>query len=167
MPQVVKEWLAGLPQRPPAAEDQSTHLEVEVRMAELDPETMHDPDRPGDPAGFGCPDCAGALYQIDEGGLRRYRCRVGHAWSPESLLAQQTIAMESALWMALRTLEEKAALNLDMAQRAREGGHRLTSDAFEDTARETHAAAEMVRQLIEDIGSTGRLHEDLGSTGTE
>jgi two-component system chemotaxis response regulator CheB len=128
---------------------------------------MHQGDRPGRPSGYSCPDCSGVLWEINDGEIYRYRCRVGHAWSPESLLAQQTIAMESALWMALRTLEEKAALNLDMAQRAREGGHRLTSDAFEDTARETHAAAEMVRQLIEDIGSTGRLHEDLGSTGTE
>jgi two-component system chemotaxis response regulator CheB len=128
-------------------------MTMEVEMADLDAETMHEPDRPGVPAGFGCPNCAGALFQIDEGGLRRYRCRVGHAWSPESLLAEQTVAMESALWMALRSLEEKAALNTDLGQRAAAEGHDLTAHRFEENARETLHAAELVRRLIDELGS--------------
>jgi two-component system, chemotaxis family, protein-glutamate methylesterase/glutaminase len=131
-------------------------MRMELDMADLDPDTVHEPDRPGVPAGFGCPDCAGALFQIDEGGLRRYRCRVGHAWSPESLLAQQTVAMESALWMALRSLEEKAALSMDLGQRAASSGHDLTAARFAENARETLSAAELVRRLIDDIGSTAQ-----------
>jgi len=151
---VLAQWIDELEESPatvsPAAPDTMT---MEVDMADLDPESMHEPDRPGVPAGFGCPNCAGALFQIDEGGLRRYRCRVGHAWSPESLLAQQTAAMESALWMALRSLEEKAALNTDLGHRAATQGHDLTAGRFADSARETLHAAELVRRLIDELGS--------------
>jgi two-component system chemotaxis response regulator CheB len=146
MGDVISTWLTEMPGPGP---DPSEQMLQEVRMAELDPGSLHEPERPGTPAGFGCPECAGALYQIDEGNLRRYRCRVGHAWSPESLLAQQTADMESALWMALRALEEKAALNTDLSRRASDQGHDRTATRFDESADENHHAAELVRQLIE------------------
>lgn len=151
MPAILGEWsrtLGDVVAGPPSA-----LLDRETDMAELDPDAMHDPVRPGVPAGFGCPDCAGALYEIEDGGLRRFRCRVGHAWSPESLLARQTIAMESALWMALRSLEDKAALNTEMSLRAQEEGRGLVADRFQAAAAEAHRAAEMVRTLVTDIGT--------------
>ena len=121
-------------------------------MADLDPDAMHQHDRPGTPSGFGCPDCHGALFEITEGGLTRFRCRVGHAWSPESLLAQQSLALEGALWMALRGLEEKSALSRDLAERAVEAGHGLSAQRFQEAATESMEAAELVRRLIDDIG---------------
>ena len=136
-------------------------LEKEVGMSELDPGAMHDHDRPGDPSGFGCPDCGGALFQIEEGGLVRYRCRVGHAWSSESLLARQAVDLEGALWMALRSLEEKASLNAELAARAADLGHDRTASRFTESAQEATRAAELVRRLIADIGET------VGAPGQE
>jgi len=131
----------------------STLIDVETALADLDPHSLHDFERPGVPAGLGCPDCHGALFEIDEGGLRRYRCRVGHAWSPESLVAQQTIAMESALWMALRSLEEKAVLNQSLAERAGERGDKRSAERFTSGSEESLQAAELVRRLIAQIGA--------------
>ena len=70
--------------------------------------------------------------------------------------ATRTVEMESALWMALRGLEEKAALTTDLGRRAGAQGHDLTAARFEEHARETMGAAELVRRLIDDIGTPTR-----------
>jgi len=99
-----------------------------------------------------CPDCNGTLFMIDDGGFVRYRCRVGHAWSPESLLDEQAIALEGALWMALRTLEEKAALSRRMATTGLRGKS-ATGTRFQGAAEEADAAGATIRRLIAQIGS--------------
>jgi two-component system chemotaxis response regulator CheB len=62
----------------------------------------------GAPTAFACPSCHGALWELKDGNLTRYRCHTGHAFSPESLLAEQSDAVEEALYSALRALQEKA-----------------------------------------------------------
>jgi two-component system, chemotaxis family, protein-glutamate methylesterase/glutaminase len=126
----------------------SALMEMETAMADLDPKAMHHERRPGRPSGFACPDCHGALFEINDGPLVRYRCRVGHAWSPESLVARQSVDLESALWMALRSLEEKAGLSRQLGARALERGHDLASDRFDEDAEEAVRAAELLRDLI-------------------
>src|SRR5205085_4901333 len=68
------------------------------------------------PSGFSCPSCQGVLFELDGEPAPRYRCRVGHAWSPATFVAEQTVTVEEALWVALRTLEENAAINLRLAE---------------------------------------------------
>ena len=128
-------------------------MRQEAAMADMDPTAMHDEERPGTPSGFACPDCHGALFEIVEGSLTRYRCRVGHAWSAESLAARKTVDLESALWMALRSLEEKAVLSRTLGGSAVDRGHDLTAERFEEAADEALRAAELVRDLIAQIGS--------------
>jgi two-component system chemotaxis response regulator CheB len=139
-------------------------LSKEVEMARMEPDAMHDLDRPGTPSGYGCPDCAGSLYRLEEANLVRYRCRVGHAWSSDSLLARQTVELEGALWVALRSLEEKAALNSELGERATLQGHDRTARLFGENMREAIGAAELVRQLITRIGKTVEAPDDSGQT---
>jgi two-component system, chemotaxis family, protein-glutamate methylesterase/glutaminase len=149
----------------PGAEP-SELMEMETAMADLDPSALNDPDRPGEPAGLGCPDCNGSLFQIHEGGLLRFRCRVGHAWSPQSLLAEQAVSLEGALWMALRSLEEKAALSRDMSARATARGHDRTANRFADDGHEAINAANLVRDLIARIASGSiSLTEEIEHSG--
>ncbi|MFW5473827.1 chemotaxis protein CheB [Knoellia sp. CPCC 206450] len=124
-------------------------LSEEVRMATMDDAAFEDPERPGRPAGFSCPDCSGTLFEIDDSGLLRFRCRVGHAWSPDSLLAAQTKELEGALWMAFRSLEEKAALSRQLAARAGERGNRLTEQRYLGKADEASRSASVLKQVLE------------------
>jgi two-component system, chemotaxis family, protein-glutamate methylesterase/glutaminase len=125
-------------------------MEVEMEKFSLDAvETSH----PGEPSGFSCPDCNGVLWAIQDGGLERFRCRVGHAWSPESLITRQSESLEAALWIALRSLEERAALAGRLAEPARRRGHTITASRFEEQATEAQQAARVVRNLLLDRDS--------------
>jgi two-component system chemotaxis response regulator CheB len=112
------------------------------------PLAVRSSDRPGRPSVFSCPECHGTLWEADEAGLLRFRCRVGHIYSPEAMFAAQTDEVDRALWTALRTLEERAALAHKLAERAREREHRLVDKAFTERAVVTEKEADQIRQLL-------------------
>jgi two-component system chemotaxis response regulator CheB len=58
-------------------------------------------------SGFTCPNCHGSVWEIDDGGLPRIECRVGHAFSIDAFLGEQAIALEDAIWSAINALEER------------------------------------------------------------
>ncbi|RSM37633.1 chemotaxis protein CheB [Amycolatopsis balhimycina DSM 5908] len=100
----------------------------------------------GKPSEFACPDCHGVLADIDHG--VRYRCRVGHAWTAEALVAAQGDTVERALWTGMRALEEKASLCRRLAALARERRNDLIAGRYEAQARETIEAAEVLRRQM-------------------
>jgi two-component system, chemotaxis family, protein-glutamate methylesterase/glutaminase len=151
IPPLLSELVAMSPE--PVVRPAGELMTRETELADMDADELHDPDRPGVPAGLGCPSCGGSLFQIEEGNLMRFRCRVGHAWSPESLLEQQTLALEGALWMAIRGLEEKVALVTELGQRAADRGYQRTAGRFSDTADSAREAAELVRRLVMSLGA--------------
>jgi two-component system chemotaxis response regulator CheB len=59
---------------------------------------------------FSCPDCGGGLWEIDSEGDKHYRCHVGHAYSEQGLLSAMEATTETALWTALRIVEERRNL---------------------------------------------------------
>ncbi|WP_149302976.1 chemotaxis protein CheB [Pareuzebyella sediminis] len=64
----------------------------------------------GNQVPISCSTCGGPLWKIKDSKINRYRCHVGHAFTEEALLKSQNEALEEALWVALRTLEEKKML---------------------------------------------------------
>ncbi|MBX9640522.1 MAG: chemotaxis protein CheB [Mycobacteriaceae bacterium] len=112
-------------------DEPDARLELENRIA-MAPAFATGPDAQtlGPASGYTCPDCNGSLATLEDMG---FRCRVGHAWSPESLLAARDAEAETALWVALRSLQEKAKLARQLADRTDFGvsSHRYTVIAEE------------------------------------
>ncbi len=73
---------------------------------------------PGSPTGLSCPVCGGVLGEQAQGDQLRLECRIGHVVELEALLDAKAAAVEDALWAAVRALEEKAALERRLSQRA-------------------------------------------------
>jgi two-component system, chemotaxis family, protein-glutamate methylesterase/glutaminase len=110
--------------------------------------TLMDPRTDGEPSAYTCPECHGTLFEASEGDLLRFRCRVGHAYSADSLMSEQGTALEAALWTALRALEESASLSRRMAERAQERGQRYALNRFRAQAEDTLSRADVIREVL-------------------
>ncbi|WP_372509636.1 chemotaxis protein CheB [Mycobacterium alsense] len=98
---------------PDAALDLENRIAMTSRFS-----TDFDTQQLGAPSGYTCPDCNGSLITAGEG---HFRCQVGHAWTADALLTARDEEVEGALWVALRSLREKAKLARTMADKAGPG----------------------------------------------
>jgi two-component system, chemotaxis family, protein-glutamate methylesterase/glutaminase len=104
--------------------------------------TEFDSEVLGPPSGYTCPDCNGSLLAVGE---KNFRCRVGHAWSAESLLAARDDEVDGALWVALRSLHEKAKLSRRLAE---DSGSSPMGNRYHELADEAeHAISVLDRRL--------------------
>jgi two-component system chemotaxis response regulator CheB len=133
---------AAVTQESPMAQNNTTEHDPA-----LDP-VNHQEGIDGSPSVFGCPDCGGVLWEYQEGEMTRFRCRVGHAWTADSLLAEQAETLEAALWAALRGLEERAELARRLAERARQRNWPQSVDAFDQQGEEAKHHVDVIRRVL-------------------
>jgi two-component system, chemotaxis family, protein-glutamate methylesterase/glutaminase len=136
-----------------------TAASKEVRIAELDMSEIENEMRLGEHSEFACPECGGVLWEIDDGMLR-YRCRVGHAYTARHLRAEQRQAVETALWSALRALEENASLYRRMAERARSAKHKESANTYEERAANAQTNSETLRNFLVQVSTSEQEEED-------
>jgi two-component system chemotaxis response regulator CheB len=136
--------LARLARELAEGQGQAMSSEQPPDVAELDLAAIDEDLRDGKPSSYACPECHGVLWEVTEGGVLRFRCRVGHAYAAESLLAEQFTEMERSLWIAYRAHKESAALALRMADRARGRGDLLSAARFEMKARQAEQRATLM-----------------------
>src|SRR5947208_14810487 len=79
---------------------------MENQYSAGDLNAMEPGQHPGTLSPYSCPECGGVLWEVQDGELVRFQCRVGHRWTGDALLAQQSNTMDDALWTALRAIEE-------------------------------------------------------------
>ena len=125
--------------------------------------TLHEDERdhPGEPSPYSCPECGGVLWELRDGELLRFRCRVGHAYTSETLTTEQALTVEHALWSALRALEEHAAVRRRMAERATLNGNTISAERYQQRARELDEQAQQVRNLV--LSGVGSAEEESPS----
>jgi two-component system chemotaxis response regulator CheB len=96
---------------------------------------------------YTCPECHGVLVQLKEGGVPRFRCHTGHAYSINTLLSDVTEYIEEALWNSIRSIEESAMLLDHLARHVRdEVGDEKLAKLYEQKAKDTLNRADLVRK---------------------
>lgn len=140
--------LVRMPAEPAALPRAPAMLLLEDRIAREGVRADALPPAEQNGSGYTCPDCQGALTEVDPVG--QYRCRIGHAWSAQALLKAHDDEFRFALEKALRALDEKAGLTRRLAAqlpRKHPGG---LGDRYASSAREAAEAAETLRRFLLD-----------------
>jgi two-component system chemotaxis response regulator CheB len=107
----------------------------------------------GLPSGYICPDCGGALWEVQNGQVTQYICRVGHAYGFQSLVAAQDDVVEEALWTAVHALREQAELAERMAERVEDRPLlRTSSEEYRSQARRAREHSQVIQHLIYELG---------------
>jgi two-component system chemotaxis response regulator CheB len=153
------DWILGHAGDPSARESDdampSEHISNANPNPDLEPGSGPPPDRPRTAPGAGtrftCPDCGGVLFERTQGSLARFECSVGHVFSIESLSLSQAQALEAALWAAVRSLEDRAAMLERLGARAHHNGQPRSAGAFEREAREAVERAGTIRDTLLDV----------------
>jgi two-component system chemotaxis response regulator CheB len=141
-------------------------IEIESRIAEQNMEAdelIASVERIGRISKLTCPDCHGALWEINDDKILRYRCHVGHAYSAEALTEGQAEMLEVALWSAVRALEEQMMLAKRIVERARKSNHERAAITFARRAREAEEHSSVIRELLLS-GQKGDIGEEVLQT---
>lgn len=92
-----------------------------------------------------CPECGGALAEVDLPHITFFRCHVGHQYGPRSLAAAQRESVEAKLWAAVAALEEHAVLARHLAET-----HQRTSGAHTEEPPIYYRTAATLARLLRD-----------------
>lgn len=140
--------LAAEPAQPDEAYPVPQEMKDEVQIAEMDMSELNSSTHDGIPSAFTCPECSGTLWEIHDDELVRFRCRVGHSYSLESMLAGQNETLEQALWVALETLEETGSLSRRMMKDANTRGQHWLARRFEERVQKAEKNAALLRDVL-------------------
>lgn len=106
----------------------------------------------GLPSEFSCPDCGGRLWQTENRIPKHYICEVGHSFNRQALLEGQDHEVERALYVAMRTLQERSRMLERMLVEERAQGNNGVDSSLDDRAAEARESAEAIRRLLLHVG---------------
>jgi two-component system, chemotaxis family, protein-glutamate methylesterase/glutaminase len=136
--------LAAGPRPPPVEVPDKVRLEALVPALEVGDVS----EKLGSLSPLTCPECHGSVYEIREGGLIRYRCHTGHAFTLEALRACQAEGLERALYSAMRAQEEQAILTRRVAEEMDRRGDMRSAAELERRAEGYKEGADALRRML-------------------
>jgi two-component system chemotaxis response regulator CheB len=137
-----------LSDEPEVSENGGGEMSLESASTTLDAEALDRDEPPGNASVFSCPEGGGALWEVEGAEPPRFRCRVGHAYTADAVVDGQGESVETALWIALRALQERAELGDRLAERVGNAGAERSRKRFAAIAEEARWQAEAIRRLL-------------------
>lgn len=95
---------------------------------------------------FVCPECDGPLRMFREAKLLEFACKTGHRFTLNGLSEAHAETLERALWVALRVLEDRAAIQ---RMRAKSTDDRRQGAQLIEIADQAEHDAKLLRQVME------------------
>jgi two-component system chemotaxis response regulator CheB len=143
-PLLVRLTKAPIVTKPTAMPDR---LKIETEIAMGEGSIARAVHQIGDPSGFTCPECHGALLRLRDDELMRFRCHTGHAYTAEALLASLEETSEDAIWSGVRALQERAMLLEHLSAHARQEGRDAIADELARQVQTNLERADLVRSV--------------------
>lgn len=157
--------LVAEPAASPASFTIPDELKLETEMVQMEKHGASEMEKIGTLSAFTCPSCHGTLWEINGQPVLRYRCHTGHAFTVESLAAEQSQSIEEALYVAMRALEENARISRRVAERSRASQLIRSAELFEEKTRECEANAQLIRDLLAKTRATDSPHGSIAPRG--
>jgi two-component system chemotaxis response regulator CheB len=127
-------------------------IEVESKIAEQQMNTqefLKNVESIGTRTTYTCPTCNGSIWQIgDSEPLMRFRCHIGHSYTANVFLAEQTQNLENSLWSAVRVMEEKVTFLRHLSEQMKNYNLTTTATKYEDNAMNMDKEVATIRELI-------------------
>ena len=103
---------------------------------------------PGRPVSLTCPECGGPVAEVrDRTGLR-FRCQVGHGYSPQAILVARLQDTERSLWHLASNSMETASLSELLARQSRRDGLPALAGKFRSIAKGCHAQLALFQKMV-------------------
>jgi two-component system chemotaxis response regulator CheB len=103
---------------------------------------------PGQPSHISCPDCGGVLNHIEVENEVRFRCQVGHAFTPLGLAEAQSGELERALGIAVRTHRDRIRLFGQMSESAAARGLTHARKRWDDATQDSENLVKVLEQAM-------------------
>jgi len=151
----IPDLLVHLSNEPAAAKDEAypvtAEMEVESKIAEQQMNTqefLENVEAIGTRTTYTCPECNGSIWQIGKEAPLRFRCHIGHSFTANVFLSEQTQNLENALWSAVRAMEEKVTFSRQMSEQMRNYNLQSAATKYEDHAKSLDAEVSLIRGII-------------------
>ncbi|MCC5667298.1 chemotaxis protein CheB [Nostoc sp. CHAB 5784] len=150
----IPDLLVELSKEPAAQEEAypvTKEIEIESKIAEQQMNTqefLKNVEAIGTRTTYTCPECNGSIWQIGKEQPLRFRCHIGHSFTANVFLAEQTQNLENALWSAVRAMEEKVTFSRQMAEQMRNYNLTIAATKYENHAMNLDKEVSLVRGII-------------------
>jgi two-component system chemotaxis response regulator CheB len=136
------------PAKQPVAKTELALLQLEVTIAKKGNAFELGIIDHGQPTSLTCPDCHGALTQLIESHIIRFRCHTGHAYTLSSLLGEVTQSVESLLYQSMRGMEETKLLLQRLGEHFSQNHQPTVAAIFFNKAAQTGTQARVIYDSI-------------------
>ena len=124
---------------------------AEAQLAEKVSTAIEAVGKLGEKSLYSCPDCGGGLWEIKDGKDGKdvhYRCHTGHVYGPDDLNLKQSEALEETLWIALRMMEERRSLLINLSEGEKKKGLSSLSQGQMNRAREMEVHIRRLKEIL-------------------